>query len=77
MVKFVGFNRTKFSEKFVIDKIVSLVLISVVKNNWVAKVHSVRVHIRYREDSFNLASDIMRNVLVEKDGRLLEIGTLT
>jgi hypothetical protein len=51
MVKFISFNSGKFSFEFVNDEFVGLVLIIVIKDNGVAKVHSVGAKIRNWKNS--------------------------
>jgi hypothetical protein len=76
MVKLVSFYSSKFSSKFVEDKIISLIPIIVVENNWVPKVHSVREEIRDRENVFDVRSSSSRHIFTKKDRGLLKVGDL-
>ena len=42
VVKFVGFNSSKFGPKFVNYKSISFVSVIVIENDWMTKMHSMR-----------------------------------
>lgn len=77
MVELVRFHRSSFSLEFVDNKLICLILIVVVEDNGVTKVHGIRKEVRDREDASDLRSGSAVDIPAEVDRRLLQIGHLT
>ena len=62
MVELVSFDGSKFGSKFVKNEVISLVPVTVTKNNGVAEMHSVSKEVREWENLLDLGSDRGRHI---------------
>lgn len=77
MIKFVSFESTKFSKKFIVDEVIGFILILVGEKHWVSQMHGLRLKSLHRKDTCNLLSNAGGDTSTEVDGGFFQIRRLT
>jgi hypothetical protein len=76
MIELVSFNYSKLSFEFVKDEFISFIPVTVIENNRMTKVHSIRKEIRDRKNLLDMSFDRVRHILAKKNRGFLEIWSL-
>jgi hypothetical protein len=76
MIELVSFNCSKLSFEFVKDEFISFIPVTVIENNRMTKVHSIRKEIRDMKNLLDMSFDRVWHILAKKNRGFLEIWSL-
>jgi len=74
VVKFVRFKSAKFSHILVVNELICFILVLVAKDEWMTKMHSMRLKVTYWKDRFDLLFGLIRNIFAKQDRYLFRLG---